>query len=62
MGVTRRTFQQTDRHPAIHGLSGPLNLTALCSSAKPALCLTVCCHRPLSVAGGRASVSELRQA
>lgn len=45
--VTRLTFQQTERHPATHGLLGPLNLTARCKSAKLVLCWSVSSHRVL---------------
>lgn len=41
------TFQQTDRQPDMHGLPGPLNLTARCKSAKLELCLRVSSHRVL---------------
>lgn len=41
------TFQQTDLQPDMHGLPGPLNLTARCKSAKLELCLRVSSHRVL---------------
>ncbi len=43
----RVTFQQTDLHPAIQGLEGPLNLTARWRSAKLELALSVASHRLL---------------
>lgn len=42
---SRKAFQQTERHPATHGLSGPLNLTARWRSVKLELCLRVSSHR-----------------
>lgn len=41
------TFQHTDRQPATQGLSGPLNLTARCRSAKLELCSSVSPQRVL---------------